>query len=824
MKNCKYLFMLFLVLACSFIFNIKAQAEDLTGKCGDNLTYTIKYNTNTYYYDLVISGKGDMYNYDEPQDAPWYGKRSSINAIYLADTLTSIGDNAFCDITKVNVIAIPQLCNTMSDTAFTGTTSAIKKIGKVYKNGTSSPSIVIGTCGSYSTHEKNIIYELNFETETLTLYGQGEGLMQDYSYTGTQYVPWYYDSNHIKKVIVKNGVKSIGDYAFCRYGSIENVIIEKGVQTIGAGAFGYCNNLKNVYIEDNSYNGSCSIEGYAFEDCTQLSEITIPDTVTQIGTGAFSGANKVVIKCNANSTAYKYAFENNININTTNCIHHGNYEAKTINDFIISGDFCKYCGTLVSDTVSIKRYIGSATNLEVPSKISGATVTAIGGANKYTGDTGAFSGCESLVNIVLPDTIQNIGQSAFSGCKNLENINLPENVTLSADFGGGIFYECESLKNLVIPDSVEVTEALLVGYSSNFHLNHITADPTREGYPWGAKQNHVWTKDFVIDQEAACLDGKKSKHCIYDGCTVTTEDTVIPATGKHKHVADENCNYFYDNTVKNGKRTYICPRCNKNITQYLVHITYDTGFAIDEQELYYCPDEEVKLSANTKEGYQFSNWSGYTNSQEKTITFKMPKQAINLTVNSTKIVVNNNPDNNPSNPTDNKPSVTEIKIGDTFVVNSLKYKLIKENAVSLIGSTNKNIKSLKVPTSVSYNGKNYKVVQIANKAFNKYSKLEKVIIGNNITEIGSESFANCKKLKSVTLGKKVSKIKTKAFYNCKNLKTIKISSSKLKSVGKKSITNINKKATIKAPAKKVNSYKKLFNSKTGYKKTMKIKK
>ena len=81
-----------------------------------------------------------------------------------------------------------------------------------------------------------------------------------------------------------------------------------------------------------------------------------------------------------------------------------------------------------------------------------------------------------------------------------------------------------------------------------------------------------------------------------------------------------------------------------------------------------------------------------------------------------------------------------------------------------------------------------------------------------------------KKLKSVTIGKNVKKIGKEAFYNCKKIKRITIKSANLKSVGKNAIKGINKKATIKVPKKQLKKYKRLFKSKTGYKKSMKIKK
>jgi len=92
------------------------------------------------------------------------------------------------------------------------------------------------------------------------------------------------------------------------------------------------------------------------------------------------------------------------------------------------------------------------------------------------------------------------------------------------------------------------------------------------------------------------------------------------------------------------------------------------------------------------------------------------------------------------------------------------------------------------------------------------------------TAIANKAFKNNKKLKSVTIGKNVKKIGKEAFYNCKKLKRITIKTTKLKSVGKNAIKGIYKKATIKVPKKQLKKYKKLFKSKTGYKKTMKIKK
>lgn len=93
-----------------------------------------------------------------------------------------------------------------------------------------------------------------------------------------------------------------------------------------------------------------------------------------------------------------------------------------------------------------------------------------------------------------------------------------------------------------------------------------------------------------------------------------------------------------------------------------------------------------------------------------------------------------------------------------------------------------------------------------------------------VTGVSARAFAKCKKLTKVTVGKNVVTIDKEAFKNCKSLKKIVIKTTKLKKVGKNAIKGIHKKAVITCKKKNLKAYKKLFSKKTGYKKTMKIKK
>lgn len=159
-----------------------------------------------------------------------------------------------------------------------------------------------------------------------------------------------------------------------------------------------------------------------------------------------------------------------------------------------------------------------------------------------------------------------------------------------------------------------------------------------------------------------------------------------------------------------------------------------------------------------------------------------------------------------------------------YTIKKMKYRVSGAGTVALTGTTKakSRLTSLKVGSMVTIGKKRYRITAISDNAFKGYTKLRTVVIGNNVTAIGKNSFAGCRSLTKATLGKNVKKISMKAFYNCRKLKNITIRSGRLKTIGAGAVKNIQKKAVIKAP--KVKAYKKLFTVKSGFRKTMKIKK
>ena len=233
--------------------------------------------------------------------------------------------------------------------------------------------------------EDNLTWKL-YEDGTLTISGTGK--MKNYNYSDNQ-SPLYINSS-VKKVVIEDGVTSIGNDAFSNCSGLISITIPNSVTSIGESVFYYCTSLTTITIPD----GVTSIGSSAFRDCTSLTTITIPDGVTSIGSSAFRDCTSLTTITIPNSITSigEAAFGN--------CI--------------------------------------SLTSITIPE-----SVTSIG---NY-----AFSGCSSLTSITIPDNVTSIGECAFSYCTSLTNITIPDSVT---SIGNKAFSDCTSLTNITIPDSV----------------------------------------------------------------------------------------------------------------------------------------------------------------------------------------------------------------------------------------------------------------------------------------------------------------------------------------------------------------------------------
>ena len=127
-------------------------------------------------------------------------------------------------------------------------------------------------------------------------------------------------------------------------------------------------------------------------------------------------------------------------------------------------------------------------------------------------------------------------------------------------------------------------------------------------------------------------------------------------------------------------------------------------------------------------------------------------------------------------------------------------------ATTATGST------IKVPDTITVDGKTYPVTAIAPNAFKK-SKVKKVTVGSNVVTIGANAWNGCKKLTALTIGKGVTKMGANMCKGAKKLKTITIKSKSLTKAGVKKCLKGSKVKTVKVPKAKVKAYKKIFTKK-----------
>ena len=255
---------------------------------------------------------------------------------------------------------------------------------------------------------------------------------------------------------VKEGTRIICNHAFS-HSSLSNIVIPDSVTDIGDYAFLDCSSLSSIVIPDSVTD----IGNDAFSHCSSLSNIVIPDSVTSIGDYAFSGCSSL---------------SNIVIPDSVTDIGNGAFSGCLLLEYISipksviclnENPFSDWKGVLeclspnfiYEDDVLFnkdKSKIVSFRNQKIESYIIPDSVTSIG---DY-----AFSGCSSLSNIVIPDSVTDIGKCAFYFCSSLSNIVIPDSVT---SIGNDAFLRCSSLSNIVISDSVtSIGNGAFLGCSS----------------------------------------------------------------------------------------------------------------------------------------------------------------------------------------------------------------------------------------------------------------------------------------------------------------------------------------------------------------------
>ena len=627
-----------------------------------------------------------------------------------------------------------------------------------------------GSCGDKLTWSLS-------DDGTLTI--SGKGAMDNYKFDGYDYLansyyytdaPWDAYRYHIKSVVIKDGVTSIGDRAFYGCVNLSSVTIPSSVTSIGEYAFYDCR-LASVTIPSSV----TSIGSNAFEECEYLTSVTIPYGVAEIGERTFYNCQAltgVTIPGSVTSIG-EYAFYD--------C-----YELPSVTiprgvTSIAAGTF-RNCRGLASVTIpdsvtsigtSAFYNCGALTSVVIPDSVtsigssafSGCGLTSVVIPNSVTSiDSGAFSDCDALTSVTISANLTSIEDYVFNYCKSLKSVTIPRGVTA---IGERAFYQCEALVSVTIPDTVTeigseafsgctslrsakipkgVTKIAQSTFSRCDKLASVTIPDTVTSIEGGAFYECSVLPSVTIPSSVTSIGSSA-----FDSCGRLKNVTIPSSVTSIGEEAFSYCSSLTSATISNGVTSigsYAFYNC-KALTSVTIP---GSAASIGQSAFEGC---EKLTSATILNGVtaigerMFYDCNALASVTIPGSVTSIGSSAFESCWQLTSVTIPN--------------SVESIGGGAFSSCGSLTSVTIPDSVVSIGGyafSGCKALSSITIPGSVT---------SVGQYAFNACTSLENAAISGGVTNIAEGVFKGCAALTSVTISKSVTSIDADAFYECSSL-------------------------------------------------------
>lgn len=537
---------------------------------------------NRYYSDL----NGVLFNYEKTELAVFPEGKSEI-AYTIPGGVTSVGDYAFLGCTDLTSVTIPDSVNSIGSRAFsdcTGLTSvsipgSVSSIGGwAFYGCTGLTSMTIPTgvasIGSSAFSDCTGLTSVTIP-DSVTSIGSSA----------------FSDCTGLTSMDIPDSVTTIGDYVFYGCTGLTTVTIPDNTTTIGDRSFYNCTGLTTVTIPD----GVTSIGDYAFSGCTGLTSVDIPHSVTSIEKWAFyncTGLVGVYITDLAAwcEIAFNGSYANPLRYAKNLYLNKDLVTEMTIPDGVTSiGSFAfSWCYNLTD--VSIPNSVTSIgdeafsscrnlTSVVIPDSVTtlgeyafnGCGLTSVTLSNNLTViEEDAFSGCHYLASVTIPDSVTTIGHEAFSNCRSMISVTIGESVTT---IGEEAFEYCYDLIDVVIPASItaigneafyncSLKSIYFEGNAPTVGTNAFMADTTTIYYVSGMTG---WTDSGAYDAQTGTWNGYSLDtwigHPSYtvifdsDGGTAVAQQTVKRGKTATEPVSPVKAGYIFDGWY-NGDMAY----------------------------------------------------------------------------------------------------------------------------------------------------------------------------------------------------------------------------------------------------------------------------
>ena len=538
-------------------------------------------------------------------------------------------------------------------------------------------------------------------------------------------------------------VTSIADSAF-REKSITSVVFGQYVESIGNYAFYSCQSLNELDFSKSSVK---TIGDYAFTVCKSLESIEFPDSLESVGYGAFSAYTDGYYGSYVASSLKSVKFGGGLK----SIESYAFYENRALNTVKFTGDALTSIGYRSFYNTDITELDLSGANASIGtsafSNCNSLRTVKLSGVN--TIESGAFYGCDELVNLEMSDTLTTIEGSAFCSCTSLKTVIFSDSVTTIAD---GSFTDCTGLESVTIGKGC--TSVTASAFTRNVNLVKFDVSEDNESYT---------SVDGVLYN--------KEKTAVVCYPKSLSGEYVIPDTVTSiEKAAFENCNKLTKITIGSGVETvnpYAFNQCNLLAT--VVFKDSDTANKkICERAFYYCGSlTEVDFgNAVTSIGdYAFTICS-----KIKSLEFPDSLTSIGQFAFS--------PYTDRTGGTYKESNLESVKFG-TGLKTIGNYAFYDDRKISKLEFTGDNLTSIGsyafydnlALEELNLSGDN---VSIGDNAFNNCNKLKTVNLKSGIKSIGSYAFRDCTVLDDIKLCSELETIGAYAFYNCGNLQSIEI--------------------------------------------------
>ena len=488
--------------------------NDYTGNV--TIPATVTYNSATYKVTAV--------GYSAFRECP------SLTSVSLPNTITSIGAYAFFDCSSLTSVNIPQTVTSIGAGAFKGCVSLYSYSFSLPKSLTQIENSTFENCRLISTivipdSVKTIgydafkgcsnLYSISIPDAvtsvgsdafygTLWLSNQPTGVVYvgkvAYKYSGVMPEGTsitlkegtlsicrsaFSGCSGLVSISIPESVTMIGASAFANCTSLQSVTIPKSIVSMGEGfsssAFYGCTALKDVTIlcpnigymwfrEVNAIenvtfgNEVKSIGQNAFYLCKGLTSIMIPENITTIGPCAFSACvnltSVTILNDRASIASDAFSGTRWLENQSEGMIYIGKVAYKYIGEMSEGTDLTIKDGTLEIADNAFHSCTG-LTSVVIPQSVEriGNSAFAYTGLESVYIPEGvdsignyAFQYCRSLLSASVPKSAKSIGSSVFANCDNLSSVALSDGIT---DISISMFANCKNLKSIVLPTSLK---------------------------------------------------------------------------------------------------------------------------------------------------------------------------------------------------------------------------------------------------------------------------------------------------------------------------------------------------------------------------------